>query len=54
MRDGVNQLPVMTDGELQVMLAHEKVITFLSTQLKLMRYSEKEKRDDNIRIMNAE
>jgi CBS domain-containing protein len=30
-RDGVNQLPVMTDGHLQGMLSREDVITFLRT-----------------------
>jgi CBS domain-containing protein len=30
-RDGVNQLPVMTDGHIQGMLSREDVITFLRT-----------------------
>ena len=30
-RDGVNQLPVMTDGQVLGMLSREDVITFLRT-----------------------
>ena len=30
-RDGVNQLPVMTNGHMVGMLSHEDVITFLRT-----------------------
>jgi len=30
-RDGVNQLPVMTDGQVVGMLSREDVITFLRT-----------------------
>jgi signal-transduction protein with cAMP-binding, CBS, and nucleotidyltransferase domain len=30
-RDGVNQLPVMTDGRMVGMLSREDVITFLRT-----------------------
>jgi Zn-dependent protease len=36
-RDGVNQLPVMKDGEIQGMLTREGVITYLSTLQELKR-----------------
>jgi signal-transduction protein with cAMP-binding, CBS, and nucleotidyltransferase domain len=34
-RDGVNQLPVMVDGQIQGMLIREDVITFLRTLYEL-------------------
>jgi signal-transduction protein with cAMP-binding, CBS, and nucleotidyltransferase domain len=30
-RDGVNQLPVMTDGQIQGMISREDVISYLRT-----------------------
>jgi CBS domain-containing protein len=40
-RDGVNQLPVMADGQIQGMLSREDVITYLRTLQELGTYPAK-------------